>query len=195
MKVIGITGGVGSGKSTVLKLIKDNFNAYTIMADNVAHMLMEPKQPAYNSIVEVFGESILNEDSTINRPKLSGIVFNNKYKLMVLNSIVHPLVKKYITEDIAYKRCEGEYDYYFIEAALLIEDHYDAICDELWYIHVNEDIRCARLMSSRGYTKEKVESIFNNQLDEAAFREHCQVVISNEGDLQDTLRQLKKELR
>lgn len=125
----GITGGVGAGKSTVLRLIKENFNASVIEADEVGRMLMEPGNGAYLKIVEIFGEDILDnpgeQGSTINRAKLAGIVFNNKNKRMVLNGIVHPLVKKYITEEIGRIRCAEKYDYVFVEAALLIEDHYD----------------------------------------------------------------------
>lgn len=194
MKIIGITGGVGCGKSTVLELIKKHFNAYVIMADEVGRQLMEVGGAAYRSIVEVFGSDILQEDGSLDRPKLSGIVFHNANKLAVLNSIVHPLVKKYIMEDIADRQCEGIYDYYFVEAALLIEDHYDRICDELWYVYASDEVRIKRLMESRGYDFEKCRSIFQNQLSDEAFRQHCSVVIDNSHDLADTLLQIRKVL-
>lgn len=191
MKIIGITGGVGCGKSTVLSLIKDNFNAFIIMADEVGRELMEVDAPAYVKIVKSFGEGILNEDKTINRPRLSKIVFNDKKQLKVLNGIVHPLVKEYIVKDIAQKAEAKEYDYYFVEAALLIEDHYDAICDELWYVYAKDEVRIKRLMESRGYDREKCLSMFANQLTKEEFEEKCAAVINNSGDLDSTFRQLE----
>ena len=194
MYVFGITGGVGAGKSTVLRLIKENFNASVI--DEVGRMLMEPGNSAYLKIVEIFGEDILDnpgeQGSPINRAKLAGIVFNNKNKRMVLNGIVHPLVKKYITEEIGRIRCAEKYDYVFVEAALLIEDHYDIICDELWYIYADEETRRARLKSSRGYSDEKIDSVFASQLSDEQFRSHCSRVIDNSHDEQMTLGQLKE---
>ena len=196
MYVFGITGGVGAGKSTVLRLIKENFNASVIEADEVGRMLMEPGNGAYLKIVEIFGEDILDnlgeQGSTINRAKLAGIVFNNKNKRMVLNGIVHPLVKKYITEEIGRIRCAEKYDYVFVEAALLIEDHYDIICDELWYIYADEETRRERLKSSRGYSDEKIDSVFASQLSDEQFRSHCSRVIDNSHDEQMTLGQLKE---
>lgn len=196
MYVFGITGGVGAGKSTVLRLIKENFNASVIEADEVGRMLMEPGNGAYLKIVEIFGEDILDnpseQGSPINRAKLAGIVFNNKNKRMVLNGIVHPLVKKYITEEIGRIRCAEKYDYVFVEAALLIEDHYDIICDELWYIYADEETRRERLKSSRGYSDEKIDSVFASQLSDEQFRSHCSRVIDNSHDEQMTLGQLKE---
>ena len=196
MYVFGITGGVGAGKSTVLRLIKENFNASVIEADEVGRMLMEPGNSAYLKIVEIFGEDILDnpgeQGSPINREKLAGIVFNNKNKRMVLNGIVHPLVKKYITEEIGRIRCAEKYDYVFVEAALLIEDHYDIICDELWYIYADEETRRERLKSSRGYSDEKIDSVFASQLSDEQFRNHCSRVIDNSHDEQMTLGQLKE---
>ena len=196
MYVFGITGGVGAGKSTVLNLIKENFNAEVIQADEVGKILMEPGQAGYKKIVEVFGDSVLAEDNTemppINREKLASIVFSNNNKRIVLNGIIHPLVKKFITEEIGRIRCEERRDFVFVEAALLIEDHYDIICDELWYIYADETTRRKRLMESRGYSDEKIQGIFKSQLTEAEFREHCSRVIDNSGSELNTLKQLKE---
>ena len=77
-----------------------------------------------------------------------------------------------------------------MEAALLIEEHYDEICDELWYIYTREEIREARLMESRGYSREKVQQIFSSQLKEAEYRKHCSVVIDNNEGLEEMHRQI-----
>lgn len=194
IKVIGITGGIGSGKSTVLDLLQTHFNAFIIKADDVAKELMLPGYEGYRQVVEFFGEEILAADKTINRPYLSQIVFHNANKRIVLNSIIHPLVKKQITEQIGALKAEGKYDYIFLEAALLIEDHYQVICDALWYIYVPEALRRERLKESRGYSDEKIDAVLKSQLTEEEFRNACSQVIDNGKDLDFTLAQLEKLL-
>ena len=194
MKAIGITGGVGCGKSTVLSLIKEHFNAYVIMADDVAKEIMTKGSEGYNAVIEFFGKSILADDGQINKSVLADIIFSNPNKRMVLNSIVHPLVKKKIVEQITSLKIQNIYDYVFVEAALLIEDHYNVFLDEMWYIYAPEDIRKKRLMESRGYSQAKIENIFKSQLSEKEFRDNCDVVIDNGQNLDDTLHELVKLL-
>ena len=100
MKVIGITGGVGAGKSAILKYLKEKHGAMVIEADKVGHLLMEPGGACYYSIVEKFGSSILNGDQTINRSKLGKIVFADESLLSELNKIIHPRVKSHIVSEI-----------------------------------------------------------------------------------------------
>lgn len=194
MRIIGITGGVGSGKTTVLDLLEKNFNAFIIKADTVAKDTMEPGHAGYNKVLEFFGEEILDHDKNIDRAKLADIVFQNKNKLIVLNSIIHPLVKKQITEMLGDLKCQDVYDYVFIEAALLIESHYEVICDELWYIYAPDEIRADRLKISRNYDDNKIKGIFANQLSTEEFKKHCKVIINNDKDLANTLKQLQENL-
>ena len=194
MKIIGITGGVGSGKSAVLDLLQSHFNAAIIKADDVAKDTMKPGCEGYKQVTDIFGSEILCEDGTINRPLLSQIIFKSPNKRIVLNSIIHPLVKKFIIEETGRLKALGLYDYTFIEAALLIEDHYQVICDEFWYIYVPEQLRRSRLKASRGYTDEKIDDIFKSQLSEEEFRQNCTQVIDNSKDLDFTLSQLEKLL-
>ena len=98
--VIGITGGVGCGKSTVLNILCNKYNAHIIDADKVAHRLMEPLGQVYEKVRNYFGDEIISEDGNIDRKKLGKIVFNNKEKLEKLNGIVHPMVKETIIEEI-----------------------------------------------------------------------------------------------
>ncbi len=190
MKVIGITGGIGCGKSAVLDLAARHFDIYIIMADEVAHRLMEPGAAAYEQVTELFGDSILRQDGTIDRSVLAGIVFGNKNKRIVLNSIIHPLVKKEIIDTITRLKAEDRYRCIFVEAALLIEDHYDVFCDELWYVYAPEQLRRRRLAENRGYSRDRIDSIFKSQLPEEAFRQACSQVIDNSKTLDDTLSQL-----
>lgn len=193
MKIIGITGGVGSGKSRVLSFLEEKYQAVICQADHVAWKLQEPGEKSYCRIVEHFGTEILNEDKTINREKLGQIVFGNESQLQILNQITHPAVKEYIKEQICLEKERGT-ECFVLEAALLLEDHYDEICDELWYIYTSEAIRRKRLKESRGYSDEKIDAIIALQLSEVYFREHCKIVIDNSGDFEDTCIQIEKAM-
>lgn len=190
MQVIGITGGVGSGKSEVLAYLEKNWNAYVCQADEVAKMLQKQGQPVYNEIVRLFGEDILLENRELDRVKLGTIVFHDSGKLHALNQITHPAVKQCIKNEIEKKRMEGA-AVFLVEAALLLEDHYEEICDELWYVHVENDVRRERLRKARGYSDEKIDSMFASQLSESVFREKCDRVIENSGSFEETKQQLQ----
>ena len=108
MRIIGITGGIGTGKSTVLRLLGEEFQAYIVETDKLAHQLMMPGKEAYEKIVNHFGNGILKEDGSINRERLGSIVFQKETELAALNAIVHPAVKRYIIADIEEKRRTGD---------------------------------------------------------------------------------------
>ena len=189
MKIIGITGGVGSGKSRVLSYIEEKYQGVICQADHVAWKIQEPGQEGHRQIVETFGADILNEDQTINRKALGQIVFRDEKKLLVLNAIMHPSVKVAIKKAIREEQEKGT-ELFVLEAALLIEEHYDEICDELWYIYTDEPIRRERLKESRQYSDEKIDAIMATQLSEEVFRKECQRVIENSGDFDITAKQI-----
>lgn len=197
MRIIGITGGIGTGKSTVLHLLEEIYGACIVEADQLAHRLMEPGQSAYREIVKVFGTGILCEDGKIDRRTLGNIVFQDEKALNRLNEIVHPAVKKYILEDIR-KKTDEQVSLYIIEAALLIEDGYKEICDELWYIYVEKEERIKRLLHGRGGDREKWERVINSQSSEEYYRLHCDAVINNGKDLKattDIVKELLSKMR
>lgn len=194
MKVIGVTGGVGAGKSEILNYIADNWNATVVEADEVGYLVMKPGKSCFAPIVELFGPGILQEDGTLDRTRIAQMVFENKNLLEKLNAIVHPAVKKYIRKAIQREE-ENETDFFIVEAALLIEDKYDEICDELWYIYADEETRTERLKKNRGYSEEKIKSIFANQLSEDEFSEHCDFEIDNSGDFEDTKEQIMQRMQ
>ncbi len=185
MKIIGITGGIGTGKSTLLNFLQNEYGAYSIEADKLAHELMLPGNMAYGQIVQTFGREILKNDYTIDREKLGNLVFQNEEKLELLNGIVHPAVKQYILQDIDEQKNKG-IAYYIIEAALLIEDGYKEICDELWYVYVKKEERINRLLRGRGGSREKWERVMKNQASEEYYRMHCDVIIDNGKGLEET---------
>lgn len=186
MYVIGITGGVGAGKSAVLSILEKYVECEIIRADDVANHLKLKGQPCFDKIVELLGEEILGADGEIDRNIMSMIVFEDEFKMKQVEQILHPQVKRYITEKIEEKKREGKIKYLFIEAALLIEDGYKQICDEFWYIYASVPVRTKRLMQNRGYSLQKIESIMDKQLPESEFRKNCECVIDNDGDLEKT---------
>lgn len=194
MKVIGITGGVGAGKSEILNFIAATWNATVVEADEVGYLVMRPGKSCFAEIVELFGPGVLKGDGTLNREKISERVFRDKELLEKLNGIVHPAVKNYIKKAIERER-ELDTDIFIVEAALLIEDKYDEICDELWYIYADEEVRIERLKQNRGYSEEKIRSIFANQLSEDEFSEHCDFEIDNSGDFEETKEQIMQRMQ
>ena len=195
MKFIGITGGVGAGKSEILTYLDRKPNVRVMLADLIAHDLMEPGTDCHSKLMEIFPDYVFEEDGQINRPKMAEAIFNDDSLRIKLNAIVHPAVKDYVKDQYALEKSLGNLDILVLEAALLIEEHYDEICDELWYIYTSEDNRRARLKASRGYSDEKIDNIFNSQLSEARFREACSRVIDNNGDLKLTYDQIEEYLR
>ena len=190
MMTIGITGGVGAGKSQILSYIEERYNSKVIRADEVAHLLEEPGHECYDRIVALLGSDVLQEDGAIDKKKMAAVIFNDKEKLSGINAIIHPEVKKYIIEQIQTEKKAEVIDFLFIEAALLIEEHYDEIVDEMWYIHTDIEIRSKRLAQSRQYSAERIANIMRGQLSEEEFRKHCSVVIINNGDLEETYKQI-----
>ncbi len=194
LKVLGITGGIGSGKSEVLHLLEEADGVKVLEADRLAHELMKPGRSCHRRITECFGKAILDEDGSIHRGKLGQIVFRDQEKLEQLNRIVHPAVKKSIRDRIRRAK-ETELRIYVIEAALLIQDGYSRICDEIWYIHTEREIRLSRLLSSRGGNREKWEAVLNSQPSDAYFIEHCDRVIENSGSRDELRNRLEQMLR
>lgn len=192
MKVIGITGGVGSGKSAVLDFLKQEYGSFVVQADLVAHEVMKPGNSCYEKIVDFFGEGILNEDKGINRKRLGEIVFREEEKREVLNSFVHPEVKNRIKEQIKDEAKKKECKLFVIEAALLLEDHYEEICDEIWYIYARKEVRVERLILSRGYSEEKIKQMMDSQLPEEIFKSRCNRIIDNSETIEETKEQIKK---
>ncbi|SEG26187.1 dephospho-CoA kinase [Butyrivibrio sp. Su6] len=180
--IIGITGGVGAGKSTLLSYIRDNYNCLVILSDDVANDIKKKGYPAYDALVEALGRGILSDDGEIDKALMAKAIFNDKNKLKTVNNILHPAVNQYIINIVDDERKRGVYDFVFVEAALLIENGYDKIVDEMWYVYADEDTRRKRLKASRGYSDQKVTDIFKSQLSDETFREHCEFVIDNSGE-------------
>ena len=193
MRKIGITGGVGAGKSAVLNVFRDNYNSYICVADEVAHILEAKGQDCYNKLIEAFGEDILDENRELDKRKFASIIFASQDNLTKVNGIIHPAVKKYILDKMDEEEAKGT-EYFILEAALLIEDGYLEILDEIWYVYASEDTRRSRLKSSRGYSDEKIDSIMAKQMSEEDFRKYCHKVIDNNTTIDNAAKQVIKAL-
>ena len=194
MITIGITGGVGAGKSTVLDFLEERYQAYVMKADEIGHLVMEPGQACYEPVTALFGKQVIKEDKTIDRRQVSDVVFSHPEMLEKLNQIIHPAVKQYIREQLLLKKQQGQ-KVCVVEAALLLEDHYQEVCDTIWYIHTDEEIRIQRLMENRGYTREKSVSIIASQAPEVFFRANADYVVVNNGDFAQTRQQIEEGIR
>lgn len=197
--VIGVTGGVGAGKSAVLGIFKERYGASLIMADDVARELMEPGRASYDGVVAEFGWEILENPrerfSPINRKALADIVFSDKERLAALNSITHPAVKEEIKRRIRREYVLEPEVVIVVEAALLIEAGYEDLTDCLCVIITDKESRIKRLMASRGYTREKCESVIANQMSDEEFEAHADFVIDNSADLENTANQVAKIMK
>ena len=133
-------------------------------------------------------------DGLIDKGLMADRIFADPSLLEQVNGIIHPAVKEFLLERLARARAEGQADFFFVEAALLIEGGYLALVDEMWYIYADEAVRRQRLSASRGYSEEKIARIMSSQLGEARFRESCDFVIDNSGELAESYRQIDRRL-
>lgn len=189
--VLGITGGVGCGKSTLVALLAEHYNAKLLIADEIGHRIMEPGAPAWQKIKEQFGVEVLMEDGRINRDRLAAVIYQDAARREDLNHIVHPLVLDVMR--CCLKEWERE-PLVVIETAILFETGCDSLCDQIWWVDAERETRISRLMNTRGYTREKAEAIMNSQLEEAEWEQRCSVRIDNNGDCEKLYDQLKELL-
>jgi len=192
--VIGITGPVGSGKSTVLTIL-ESYGAEIIRTDVLAHRLMEPGAKSYNDIVAEFGSGILDESGRIDRSLLRDQVFSDPDRLKILNAITHPNVISVVRDEIRDFREDETVPLLAIESALFIGSGLEKDLDSLWYIYVNEEERVRRLMESRGYTEEYTRKVLASQPPDEDFRKTADLVIDNSGSRESAEVQIKEILR
>ena len=193
MRSIGITGGVGAGKSEVMAYLQEQYDAAVILADDVGHSLMQKGNDCYDEIRMLFGDTVLDSRGELDRKVIAEHVFCKPELLQALNNIIHPAVKSHVLRTFELEEKAGR-KFVFLEAALLVEEKYDEICDELWYIYAIEPVRRERLKASRHYSDALIDSILKRQLSDEVFRRHADVVIDNSGTPEDTRRQIEMRL-
>lgn len=194
MRLIGITGGVGAGKTEILSYIRKHYRCRVYLADEVARNIQMPGQVCYERIVALLGKGILTEEGLIDRGKMSARIFLDTGLLMQVNAIVHPAVRKYLENAVQEAREQGQTELFFIEAALLIESGYRDFVDEMWYVYAKPAVRQERLEKNRGYSREKIRQIMASQLSEEAFRNNCDFVLDNSGSLEEAYGRIREKL-
>jgi len=184
MLTIGLTGGIGSGKSTVTKILAD-LGAPIIDADKVGHAIYAPGGPAYDDMIAAFGTGILADDRTIDRRKLGPIVFADPAALKRLNSIVHPKMFARMREMISAMRAAGEARPIVVEAAILIEANWLPLFNEVWLVVASKERVIERVERDRGLAREQTEARIKAQLSDDERRKHASIVIANDGTIDD----------
>jgi dephospho-CoA kinase len=184
MLTIGLTGGIGSGKSTVASILAE-LGALVWDADVIGHSVYEPGMPAHNELLAAFGSAILGPDGTIDRKALGRIVFADATALKRLNAIVHPRIFERIAAMVREARAAGERRLIVIEAAILIESGWQKLFDEIWLVVTSRERVIERVEHNRKLTREQIEARIRAQLSEDERLKWANVVIHNDGTLDE----------
>lgn len=193
MKVIGIIGGVGTGKSEIIKYIAKNFNVAIIKADEIGHQVLLKDSPAYVEIVQHFGKDILDHNNDIDRKALGSIVFKDKVALEWLNKTTHPLIYKKVIDKMNEVKSSKMFDIIIFEAAIMVEAHWLNLVDYVWLITCSEEVRIERLMRSRNMSIEKIKNIIESQQKDSYLKSFANVVIDNSFKKEQTFKKVYLE--
>lgn len=193
MLFVGVTGGVGAGKSSVLTFLQNNYRCRILMTDNIAQDIKRNNEDCIKQMKEIFkDDDIRNNDGSLSNTKLAKVIFTDKDKRDRLNAVIHPMVKQFVMDTYEEEKEKNELDILIVESALLAESGFTTICDEVWYIYASEDKRRKRLKLTRGYDDDKINNIFKSQLTEEEFRTMSDVVINNNGKQKKTHTQIEE---
>ena len=184
--MIGLTGGIGSGKSTVSAMLAD-LGARVVDADKIGHFVYRPGSDGFGAVVDAFGPGVVAADGTIDRAKLGAIVFGDPAARARLNAIVHPLIGQELAARLAAARDDGYDGPVVVEAAVLIEAGWRPLVDKLWVVSIDREKAIDRVVASRGVSRAEVERRMDTQLPDAARRREADLVIDNSDGL-DALR-------
>ena len=181
MLVIGLTGGIGTGKSEAARQLEE-LGALIISADQVGHEAYTVNTEAWEQVVATFGNGILQDDKEIDRRKLGGIVFSDPSQLKKLNQIMHPRMARIVSDKIEAFRSQGV-DTVVVEAALLFEAGWDSLVEEVWVTDASEEIIIGRLRERNGLSEEEAKKRINSQMDRMERIGRSDFVINNSGDM------------
>jgi len=182
MKVIGLTGGTGSGKSVVSTQLMVH-GAFIINADRIAHEMIQKGKPAYHDIIAYFGDDILDECGNIIRKKLGNIVFSNREKLDFLNLCTHKYIGEEILSQISYTKEKDIHRCIIIDAPLLLEADLAGLCDEIWVVFAEESVRARRVMERDSITYQQAKERIGSQKSWEEYKKYADVIIDNSRDL------------
>jgi dephospho-CoA kinase len=192
MLTIGLTGGIGSGKSTVAKILGE-FGAPILDADKVAHTTYAPGGPAYDAVIAAFGPQIVAADRTIDRKQLGAVVFGNAERLNQLTGIVWPATRDSIRRNLTELRANGANVPIVVEAAILIEANWQTLFDEIWLVRAPREQVIVRIETQRGLKPSETEARIRAQLSDEERAKYASLIIENNGSLEE-LDELLKEI-
>ena len=189
-RVIGLTGGIGSGKSTVSRFLAE-LGAVIIDADKIGHEIYRPDTDTWRQLVKTFGSGILAADNTIDRKKLGVIVFGNKQELQRLNAIIHPQITEEIKKRIA--ECQRQaVKVIVLDAPVLLEANAKNLVDEVWVVVADEDKVIKRAAARTGLSEQQIRDRIYSQLPNAERTKDARVVINNDGSNEDLGEKIKE---
>jgi dephospho-CoA kinase len=189
-RVIGLTGGIGSGKSTVSRFLAE-LGAVIIDADKIGHEVYRPDTDTWRKLVKTFGRGILAADNTIDRKKLGAIVFSNEEELKRLNAIIHPQITEIIKKQIDdYRRKDAKV--IVLDAPVLLEAHANNLTDEVWVVVADDDNVIKRAVARTGLREEQIRDRIRAQMSKTERIKNAQVIIYNDGTPEDLRGKIKK---
>jgi dephospho-CoA kinase len=184
MLVIGLVGGIGSGKSTAAAILAE-LGAELINADLIGHEVYAPGKAGFDAIVAEFGQDVVGEDGRIDRKRLGALVFSDSGRLARLNAIVHPLIRAEIERRIARAREAGRARAVVVEAAILLEAGWRSLVDQVWVVSARREDVVQRLAAQRGMEESATQARIAKQMTDAERRVAADVVIENDGSIDE----------
>ena len=192
MKIVGLTGGISSGKSTVSSYLKQ-LKIPVIDADEVARKVVEPNSQGAIEIRKAFGSAVFEEDGSLNRQKLGALIFSNVENRQKLDELLQPLIKIMILDEIEAYRQKGE-NMIILDLPLLFEKQYEELCEEIIVVYVPKELQLERLMKRNQYTKQEALSRIDSQLSIEEKRKRATVLLDNQGTIQQLYHQVEQWL-
>ena len=192
MKIVGLTGGISSGKSTVSSYFKQ-LEIPVIDADEVARKVVEPNSQGAREIRKTFGSDVFEEDGSLNRQKLGSLIFSNAENRQKLDDLLQPLIKIMILDEIEEYRQKGE-NMIVLDLPLLFEKQYEELCEEIIVVYIPKELQLERLMRRNQYTKQEALSRIDSQLSIEAKRKRATVLLDNQGTIQQLYHQVEQWL-
>jgi dephospho-CoA kinase len=189
MFVIGLIGGIGSGKSSVSEIL-NSLGVDVIDADKVGHEVYIPDSEGWRKVISVFGQGIVDQQNEIDRKKLGAIVFGDPKEMDKLNKLMHPIMYKLIQEKIN-KLADNGVEFVVLEAAILLEANWQPLTDEIWLAKADQEIVIERVQLRNKFTREEIIKRIQSQMSNEEREKHADIVISNDG----TLEELKETVR
>lgn len=192
MKIVGLTGGISSGKSTVSSYLKQ-LKIPVIDADEVARKVVEPNSQGAIEIRKAFGSDVFEEDGSLNRQKLGSLIFSNAENRQKLDELLQPLIKIMILDEIEEYRQKGE-TMIVLDLPLLFEKQYEELCEEIIVVYIPKELQLERLMRRNQYTKQEALSRIDSQLSIEEKRKRATVLLDNQGTIQQLYQQVEQWL-